>query len=297
MLDSKRLAYFINACEKGSLTGGASASCVTQPVLTYHIAELEKAVGERLLHRRPDGVEPTDAGIVLLAHAKRVMEAMRATELAMRERRSQPTGIVTLGLLASIATSVAPRIARECRERFPGIQLRLSEGTSLYLRKGIDDSTLDLAVNLRERGAASAQSILFEDLYVFARPNLIDFRKPTITLADVLQHKLLLPPRGHVVRELVEEAAAKHGLKIRLEAEVEGLPTLKSLIRDALAPGILGYGSIKSDFDDGRFQGAKIVRPGIQRELVLDEGSNVRFPKVVTELRGIVTRAVRELAQ
>lgn len=297
MLDSKRLAYFINACEKGSLTGGASASYVTQPVLTYHIAELEKTVGERLLHRRPDGVEPTDAGIVLLAHAKRVMEAMRATELAMRERRSQPTGIVTVGLLASIAAAVAPRIARECKERFPGIQLRLSEGTSLFLRKGIDDGHLDLAVNLRERGAASSQSILFEDLYVFARPNLIDLRKPTITLADVLQHRLLLPPRGHVVRELVEDAAGKHGLTIRLEAEVEGLPTLKSLIRDALAPGILGYGSIKSDFDDGRFQGAKIVKPVIQRELVLDEGQNVRFPKVITELRSIVTRAVREFSQ
>lgn len=297
MLDSRRLAYFINACEKGSLTGGASASCVTQPVLTYHIAELEKAVGERLLHRRPDGVEPTDAGIVLLAHAKRVIEAMRATEQAMRARKSQPTGTVTIGLLASIATSVAPRIARECRARFPGIQLRLSEGTSLYLRKGIDDGMLDLAVNLRERGAASAQSLLFEDLYVFARPNLIDLRKPTIALADVLQHRLLLPPRGHVVRELVEDAARKCGLTIRLEAEIEGLPTLKSLIRDALGPGILGYGSIKSDFDDGRFQGAKIVRPGIQRELVLDEGSNVRFPKVVADLKDIVTSAVRELSQ
>lgn len=297
MLDSRRLAYFINACEKGSLTGAASVSCVTQPVLTYHIAELEKAVGERLLHRRPDGVEPTEAGIVLLAHAKRVIEAMRATEQAMRERKSQPTGIVTVGLLASIATSVAPRIVRECKERFPSIQLRISEGTSLYLRKGIDDGIFDLAVNLRERGAASAQSILFEDLYVFARPNLIDLRKPTIALADVLQHKLLLPPRGHVVRELVEDAAQKHGLTIRLEAEVEGLPTLKSLIRDALAPGILGYGSIKSDFDDGRFQGAKIVRPGIQRELVLDEGSNAHFPKVVAELRGVVIRAVRDLSQ
>lgn len=297
MLDSRRLAYFINACEKGSLTGGASASCVTQPVLTYHIAELEKAVGERLLHRHPNGVEPTDAGIVLLTHAKRVIEAMRATEQAMRERKSQPTGVVTVGLLASIATSVAPRITRECRQRFPGIQLRLSEGTSLYLRKGIDDGIFDLAVNLRERGAASAQSILFEDLYVFARPNLIDLRKPTIALSDVLQHRLLLPPRGHVVRELVERAAQEHGLTIRLEAEVEGLPTLKSLIRDALAPGILGYGSIKSDFDDGRFQGAKIVKPGIQRELVLDEGTNTRFPKIVSELKDIVTRAVRELSQ
>ncbi|WP_377841719.1 LysR family transcriptional regulator [Bosea sp. UC22_33] len=297
MLDSRRLTYFINACEKGSLTGGANASFVTQPVLTYHIAELEKTVGERLLHRRPDGVVPTDAGIVLLAHAKRVMEAMRATELAMRERKSQPTGSVTIGFLASIAPAVAPRIARECKERFPGIQLQLSEGTSLYLRKGVDDGSLDLAVNLRERGAASSQSILFEDLYVFARPNLIDLRKPTIALADVLQHRLLLPPRGHVVRELVEEAAEKHGLTIRIEAEVEGFPTLKSLIREAFAPGILGYGSIKSDVDDGRFQGAKIVKPTIQRELVLDEGANTRFPKVVAELRSIVTRAVRELAQ
>ncbi len=293
----RRLGFFVNICEKRSLTAAASLSSVTQPVLSYHIAELEKAVGEPLLYRRSDGVEPTEAGLVLLAHARAILAAVSTAELAMRERRDQPGGLVTVGLLASIAPLVAPRLLHECRTRFPLIELRISEGTSLQMRAGVDDNLFDLAVNLRERGDKASASLLFEDLYLCARRGVIDLKRETVTLAEALQHKLLLPPRGHVVRALLEDAARKHGLSIRTEAEIEGLATLKSLVAESIGPAILAYGAIKAEYESGVFVAAKIVRPTVQRELVLDEASKRQYPKAVEEIRAIITRAIHSLAK
>ncbi|SFJ53269.1 LysR family transcriptional regulator, nitrogen assimilation regulatory protein [Bosea sp. OK403] len=295
--DIRRLTFFVNICERRSLTAAASLSSVTQPVLSYHIAELEKAVGEPLLYRRPDGVEPTEAGLVLLGHAKAILSAVNTAEIAMRERRDQPGGVVSVGLLASIAPLVAPRMLHECKTRFPQIQLRISEGTSLQMRAGVDDNLFDLAVNLRERGDKASRSLLFEDLYLFARRGLIDIRRETVTLAEALQHKLLLPPKGHVVRALLEDAARKAGLAIRIEAEIEGLATLKSLVAESIGPAILGYGAIKVEYESGAFVAAKIIRPNVQREFILDEAVKKSYPKAVEEIKLIVIRAIQGLTK
>jgi LysR family nitrogen assimilation transcriptional regulator len=295
--DVRRLTFFVHICERRSLSGAASLSGVTQPVLSYHIAELEKAVGEPLLYRRPGGVEPTEAGLVLLAHAKAILDSVNAAEMAMRERRVQLGGIVSVGLLASIAPLVAPQLLRECKTRFPQIQLRISEGTSLQLRAGVDDNQFDLAVNLRERGDNASRSLLFEDLYLCARRGTIDIRKETISLSGALQYKLLLPPKGHVVRALLEDAARKQGLTIRAEAEIEGLATLKSLVAQSIGPAILGYGAIKVEYESGAFVAAKIVRPNLRRELVLDEATKRHYPKAADKIKAVVIRIIKSLAK
>lgn len=296
-LDVKRLKFFANICEKRSLTAAARMSNITQPVLSYHVAELEKSIGEPLLYRRADGVEPTEAGLALLSHARVILGAVDAAEAALRERRDQPGGLVSVGLLSSIAPVIASRLIFECKTRFPQITLRITEGTSLQLRTGVDDNVFDIAVNLRERGDDSSRSLLFEDLYFVARRGLIDIRRETLTLAEALHYKLLIPPKGHVVRGLIEEAAKRHDLAIRIEAEVEGLATLKSLVSQSVGPAILGYGAIKAEYEAGTFVAGKLVRPNIQREFILDEARNRQHPKAVEKVKSLLVQSMGDLAR
>lgn len=296
IFDIKRLTFFVAICEQRSFTAAARQANVTQPVLSYHIAEMERILGETLLHRRPDGCEPTAAGLALLTHARTIVQAVNTAEQAMRSRRDQPGGIVSIGLLASIAPTIAPRIHRECRAQFPAIELQISEGTSLQLRQGVDDHKFDLAVNLRERGDQSCLSLLFEDLCFVARRGFVDIRRETMPLAEALGHKLILPPLGHVVRALIEDAAQQQGLTVRTEIEVEGLATLKSLVAESVAASIFGFGAIKAEYQSGLFVAAKIARPTVQRELILDESTKRNHPKAADGVREIVKRAVRELA-
>ena len=293
--DIKRLMFFVNICEKRSMTAAARLSNVTQPVLSYHVAELEKSVGEPLLIRRPDGVEPTEAGLALLIHARAIISAVDAAERAMRTRRSQPGGLVSVGLLASISPTVAPRLIQECKRRYPLIQIKISEGTSLQLRNGVDSNEFDLAVNLRERGNITSLSLLVEDLYFIAKRGLIDFRRDTIALPEALQHRLILPPQGHVVRALVDEAAAELRLTVLTEVEIEGLATIKSLVAAAIGPAILGFGAIKAEYESGIFAAAKIVRPAIQRELILDEATKCHHPKAAEKVKGAIFDVMRSL--
>jgi hypothetical protein len=53
------LYAFFTAVERGSMSKAAQHLGVSQPAVSDAIADLEHAVGVRLLDRRPQGVEPT----------------------------------------------------------------------------------------------------------------------------------------------------------------------------------------------------------------------------------------------
>jgi LysR family transcriptional regulator, nitrogen assimilation regulatory protein len=297
-LDLKRRVFLANVCEKRSLTAAASLSRVTQLVLSYHLAELERTVGEPLLHRRPDRWRRAGRGRPGAARPCKGGHRSSRRSGTRHARPAPPSGWrCFVGLLASIAPAVAQRLLHDCKTRFPLIRLSISEGTSLQLRAGVDDNQFDLAVNLRERGDDASHSLLFEDLYLVARRGVIDLRKENVSLAEALQHKPLLPPKGHVVRALLDEAARKHGLMVQTEAEIEGLATLKSLVAASISPAILDFGAIKSEYKSGVFVAARISRPSGQRELVLDEAAKRLHPKAAEEIKAIVIRVIQDLAR
>src|SRR5215207_11167143 len=68
-LDPRRLLTFREVAHRGSFSRAADALALTQPAVSQQLAALERQLGTRLLDRGPGGVAPTEAGIVLLAHA------------------------------------------------------------------------------------------------------------------------------------------------------------------------------------------------------------------------------------
>ncbi|HAL36663.1 MAG TPA: LysR family transcriptional regulator, partial [Polaromonas sp.] len=69
-MDLRRLEYFVAVAEAGSFSKGAAALHMSQPALSQQVALLEQETGQRLFTRNGRGVEPTDAGLALLVHAR-----------------------------------------------------------------------------------------------------------------------------------------------------------------------------------------------------------------------------------
>ena len=68
-MDLKQLGYFLQVVDSGSFSGAAAVLMLAQPTLSRQVALLEGELGQRLLTRNGRGVEPTEAGIALHAHA------------------------------------------------------------------------------------------------------------------------------------------------------------------------------------------------------------------------------------
>jgi DNA-binding transcriptional LysR family regulator len=82
MLEPRRLTTLQAVVRAGSFAGAAEELNYTQAAVSQHIAELERAVGLRLLERRP--VRPTPAGQLALAAAEAAGNALAAAEAGLR---------------------------------------------------------------------------------------------------------------------------------------------------------------------------------------------------------------------
>lgn len=287
-LDLRRLRYVHAIAQHGSLTRAAEALGIAQPALSHHLAELEAHFGTPLFHRGPRGMVPADAGRILVAHASSILRSVEEAEAATRAGADTLVGAVTLGLLNTLATSLTVPILQRCARAYPNIRLSIWEGTSQNLHDGIQRQDLDLAVNLFEASEQPARMLASERLVLVGAPES-DASQADIPLRAALERPLILPPREHVIRKLVEGAAIQLDIRPDIRYELSGGVTLKSAVIAGLGFTILGRSALSREDLAGKLCFRRIVSPALERRLVI----------VQTPLRASspVVRAVTDLVQ
>jgi DNA-binding transcriptional LysR family regulator len=121
------LHVFFTVVRHGSMAKAAAELGVAAPTISEVIADLERAVGVRLLERGPKGTEPTLYGRVFL---KRGMAAFDELKQGIRdiEFLSDPAvGEVRLGCDESIAAATLPRIIERFAREYPGVVLNVED--------------------------------------------------------------------------------------------------------------------------------------------------------------------------
>ena len=82
-MDSRRLRYFVQIVDSGSITRAAASSGVAQPALSQQLAILENELKVKLLERSVSGVTPTAAGRILYARAQAILRQFDAETYAV----------------------------------------------------------------------------------------------------------------------------------------------------------------------------------------------------------------------
>ncbi|WP_422049969.1 LysR family transcriptional regulator [Shimia sp.] len=68
------LETFVSAIAEGSLSAAGQHRGITQSAVSQQIRQLEAAMGQQLLHRSPNGVSATRAGVLVWEHALKLLE-------------------------------------------------------------------------------------------------------------------------------------------------------------------------------------------------------------------------------
>lgn len=148
-IDLRQMRAFAIVAEELHFGRAAERLGIAQPPLSQQIRRLEAKVGCQLFDRGTRRVELTEAGRALLATARRILvEAANGVEQARRVGRGD-AGILDVGFPATVALSLLPKVIRAFRQRYPGIELRLSELTTSPQRDALRAGGIDVGF-LRE---------------------------------------------------------------------------------------------------------------------------------------------------
>ena len=143
LLDLRLLRYFVAVATEGSFSRAAEKLNMAQPPLSRQIQQLEDELGVRLLNRaRP--ITLTEPGRYLFEQARQMLA--RADEIRAMTKKIG-TGKVTqfsIGFVASTLYDSLPELIRRFRLASPGVEVMLTELTTLEQVAALKDGRVDI---------------------------------------------------------------------------------------------------------------------------------------------------------
>jgi len=240
-MNFRRLKYFVKIVDIGSLTQAAEVLHIAQPALSQQLATLEGELKQQLLIRTKRGVQPTEAGNILYAHAQTILRQCEQAQSAVNSAGQAMSGQVSLGLASgSTAAQLALPLLQTLRDQQPGILLSLHENGGAALAGQVANQTLDMAMVYGAKMPAGlhATALMREDLYLVAT-RAVPHPGNSVELLDVARLNLFLPREGDAVRNQLEEAMALRKLAINVVGEIESSGALSAAIASGLGATVL----------------------------------------------------------
>src|SRR5215468_6930116 len=142
----KDLHVLMTVVQAGTMGKAAQRLNTTQPNISRSIAELEQALGVRLLDRHRQGIEPTEYGRALLDCGMAVFDDLRQGVKKIEFLADPTTGEVRIGnALTSAASFIAGVIDRLSR-RHPRLVFHVVPAGADTLHRELIVRNLDLVI-------------------------------------------------------------------------------------------------------------------------------------------------------
>lgn len=162
-LDLLDVALFVRAALLANVSAAGREFGLSAAVASARLAQLERLLGARLLHRTTRRISLTQEGEVFMARAQTLLDAADAARASVGRAQTEPQGRLRVSMTSSFGRQHVSPVIPEFLRRYPGVSvdLRLSDqlvdlvdaGVDLAIRLGsLKDSTLvakRLAVNRR----------------------------------------------------------------------------------------------------------------------------------------------------
>ncbi|MFJ9243883.1 LysR family transcriptional regulator [Streptomyces sp. NPDC101776] len=234
----RQLGYLVAVADSGSMTAAAEAEHVSQAAISAGINDLERRLGVRLLARHPGhGVSLTEAGLGILADARRVLAAASGVLSQARAPGSDLRGSLTLGCFTTMAPLYIPALYDAFASQHPGLELTVVEGAQEDLRRALMNGTCEIALTYANRlgpGVAMETIRTLRPYVLLAASHALADRE-SVTLHDLADEPLVqfsLHPSPNDIEELLRHAAVTPKV-------VHSSPSIE-VVRSLVARG-LGY--------------------------------------------------------
>jgi len=215
-LKLRDLHILLAVAQAGSMSRAADRLAISHPVVSKTIADLEHALGVRLLDRTSQGVEPTSYGRALLGCGTAVFDELRrgVQEIAFL---SDPTvGELRIGSASPQVDALVPAVVARLASRYPKIKFHVTESDAASLCGMLRERKLDIVVGRvlsSVFGDDLTLDFLFhESMHVVAGLTSPWSRRRKISLADLCDQRWIMPESDNIAMALISDAFRSAGL-------------------------------------------------------------------------------------
>jgi DNA-binding transcriptional LysR family regulator len=173
VVELRQLEAFVAVATELHFGRAAQKLFIGQPTLSDLIRRLERELGTPLLIRTTRRVTLTEAGAELLAHSKKILEAVAEASAAIGRLADGGGGTVRVGMTPPVTPVLARHLKKTFAETAPGVELSFSQLWLPNLIQAVADASADVGITcglIEERDGLASEVFCAEPLLVGLRP-------------------------------------------------------------------------------------------------------------------------------
>jgi DNA-binding transcriptional LysR family regulator len=234
------LAAFHAVALHAGFNRAAQRQGVTQSTLSAQVAELERAYSVELFSRDRKRITLTRVGQELFEVTKRLQEAENDARALLLQANRDEAGRLRLG--ATRSHDLVTALTR-FTELYPSIVISLTIGTSSVLLRLLLDRLVDAVVIAASSSDPNITQILLleEPIVAIVPKDHVLADQGSITLADLVKHRLIMRSGDSLTRTVLEAEFAKRSLASSREFECNEWEALCEMVAQDLGVSAVPY--------------------------------------------------------
>ena len=231
-----QLRLFLAVVDHGTITGAAAAIGYTPSAVSQQLSGLEQACGAAVFERVGRGVRLSDAGRVLVEHARRMLDAAEAALAAVARVDSVVEGVIDLAAYESVTSTLVPPLLRNARSTFPDLEIRVrqmdpDDSLPALLRGEVD---LAFTVDYPHASIAPLDGLRYWDVthdrFHLVVPDDEPIGDGPVALTTMADRPFVASPPGMTCGECVVAACRAAGFEPQISHALHDYPTSLQLV-------------------------------------------------------------------
>ena len=266
----RHLQIFSVAATHLSFARAAEKLHLTHAAISLQIKQLEDVSGAMLFDRIGKRVFLTEAGEILLDHARQILQSLKDADESLMALKGLKGGRVALAV-TSTAEYFAPGLLAQFRLAQADVRVRLLIDNREAVSRLLISNEVDLAIMGRPPADMDAEAVSFapHPLVIVSGVDHPMASASRLTVEDLATETLIVRETGSGTRSAMEEFFAEYGVKPRIGMEMGSNEAIKQAVVAGLGISFISQHTLGLELSAGRLAILKVEGTPVMRRWFL----------------------------
>ncbi|HJC46651.1 MAG TPA: LysR family transcriptional regulator [Candidatus Lachnoclostridium pullistercoris] len=251
-MDLRQLEYIVKIAEENNITRAAEKLFITQSALNQQLLRLEKELGTPLFYRSRTNWRPTEAGMVYLENARKILQIKHQTYSIISDMAATKKGRLSVGFTPGRGIDMFTAVYPAFHSQYPNIIIEPKEMSVHQQQQQISQGNLDIGfMTLQESDqTGDVYEIIRREEFVLAIPEghpLGALAAPAgeplavLELSRLQYEPFVFMYKESTSRRLTDAVFRSAGFEPSVLFETSSTATIATLVRSRICCGVIPY--------------------------------------------------------
>jgi DNA-binding transcriptional LysR family regulator len=240
-VELRQFEHFVAVAEEGHFNRAAARCHIVRSGLSASIRSLEKELGARLFVRTTHEVRLTDAGVALLAEARRTLAAADAARAAVSGVGDLVRGTLTLATGQPFVACNVPGLLARFQAAYPAVRIGVIRSIGLDMAEQVRNGDVDVALGfltVQPTEDVRVELLATGPMVLACSPDHRLASRASVRIEELRDERFIMVPPKWGKRTAVDEAFEAAGVDRESRMEVSDRGFFVDLVRAGLGVAI-----------------------------------------------------------